>query len=69
MKYDYSDTLKQEMYEAKRQARLEQLRQWREVLRPIWEIALTLIAVGGLGAMFAYCLLMCFTEPSLNGTY
>lgn len=69
MKYDYSDALKKEMREARRQARLEQLLQWYEALRPLWEIALALIVTVGLGAMFVYALLMWLTEPSLNGTY
>ena len=69
MKYDYSNALKKKMSKARRQARLEQIRQWYEALRPGWEIAIALIVVIGLGTMFAYCLLMWFTEPSLNGTY
>lgn len=69
MKYDYSDALKKEMRKTRRKAHLEQVRQWYEALRPALELILGLIVITLLAAMFAYCLLMWFTEPSLNGTY
>lgn len=57
------------MSEERRQARLEQLWQWYEALRPVWELTLGIIVAMAIAVFFAYAILMWFTEPSLNGTY
>lgn len=69
MKSEYSNQLKRQMRDERRQARLEQLWQWYEALRPVWELTLGIIVATAIAAFFAYAILMWFTEPSLNGTY
>lgn len=69
MKYQYSDELKKQMREERRQARAEQLYQWYEALRPVWELVGALIITTAIAAFFAYALVMWFTGLSLYGTY